>query len=150
MKRSTKLLNLLVFTFGVTFMFSQSVYAYCPLGPDVTKDLYNVLKIINYAAPLLCIVYTTIEMIKSLSKGDIQGDLKPLAKKFLKRLMYTAILFFLPILVDLFMQLAGVWGEDGGCDLQAATSNGVEDSVKAYSVYEEDGWFIDIPESILL
>lgn len=94
----------------------------CPLGPKVTKDLYGILKIFKIAAPLLVIALTTWEVINSLFKGDINSELKTLYKKFLKRLMYAIILFFLPILIDQVMQIANVWNENGMCSFAEVES----------------------------
>ena len=123
-----KSLNILVVMLVATFAFSMDVFAYCPLGPDVTKDLHGILKIINVAAPLLCIVFSVLDVLKTLTKGDAMGNTKPVVHRFFKRLLYTAILFFIPILVDQFMIMTGVWDEEGGCDLFNPSENGQEDS----------------------
>lgn len=151
-----KSFKLLIFALVMSFGFIPNVYAYCPLGPDVTKDLYGVLKIINYAAPIICIAFTILDLIKSLTKGDSEAELKPVAMKLGKRLAYTIILFFIPMLVDQFMQLAGVWGEDGGCDLQnpGTPSETEEDPTSPSEAMLDDyslgEYYIEMPNSILL
>lgn len=95
----------------------------CPLGPDVTKDLYGVLMILKIVAPLLCIGLSVFDAIKAVAKGDPSTDLKAVAKKFLKRMMYALILFFIPVLVDLVFQMTDVWGANGTCDLMNPESN---------------------------
>lgn len=90
---------------------------YCPLGPDVTKDLAGVLKIIRIAAPILVIGLSTFEAIKAITKGDANADMKKVATRFGKRVVFAIILFFITILVDQFMQLLGIWDEQGGCKL---------------------------------
>ncbi len=102
-----------------SFFLIPNVYATCPLGEDVTKDLYGVLKIFQIIAPILCIAYSTFDVIKTVSKGDAEAEMKKVAQKFGKRLIYTILLFFLPILVDQAMQIADVWGVNGTCDLTA-------------------------------
>lgn len=102
-----------------SFFLIPNVYATCPLGEDVTKDLYGVLKIFQIVAPILCIAYSTFDVIKTVSKGDAEAEMKKVAQKFGKRLIYTILLFFLPILVDQAMQIADVWGVNGTCDLTA-------------------------------
>ena len=96
----------------------------CPLGPDVTKDLYGALMILKIIAPLLCIGLSVFDAIKAVAKGDPSTDLKKVAIKFLKRMMYAIILFFIPVLVDLFFQMADVWGANGTCDLMNPEGNG--------------------------
>ena len=100
----------------------SSLYTGCPLGADVTKDLYGALKIFKIAAPLLVIGFTIFEFVKALAKGDITSELKKLSQRLLKRCIYAVILFFLPVLVNQVMQLANVWDENGTCDF----SNSVE------------------------
>lgn len=119
-----KKLNLLVVILITMFAFSGTVYAVCPLGPDVTEDLHGLLKIFNYAAPLILIVFSIIDVLKTITKGDAVGNVKSVRDRFLKRLLYTVILFFIPILVDQFMIMAGVWDSEGGCDLYNPVENG--------------------------
>lgn len=109
-------------------LLTPSVYAVCPLGEDVTKDLYGVLKIFQIAAPILCIAFSTLDVVKTVAKGDAEAEMKKVATKFGKRMIYTVLLFFLPILVDQAMQIADVWGVDGACDLTAPENNGQENN----------------------
>lgn len=94
----------------------SELYTGCPLGKDVTKDLYGALKIFKIAAPLLVIGFTIIEFVQALAKGDIAAELKKLSRRLLKRCIFAVILFFLPVLVNQIMQLANVWDENGTCD----------------------------------
>lgn len=94
----------------------------CPLGEDVTKDVYGLLKIIKIIAPLLVIALTIFEGVISLTKGDIQSDMKKLYMRLIKRVIYAVILFFLPVLVNQIMIMADVWDANGTCDF----SNSVE------------------------
>lgn len=91
-------------------------YTGCPLGEDVTKDLYGALKIFKIAAPLLVIGFTIFEFVQALAKGDITAELKKLSQRLLKRCIFAVVLFFLPVLVNQVMQLANVWNENGTCD----------------------------------
>lgn len=100
-----------------TFLFSIDVYAYCPLGADVTKDLYGVLMILKIIAPLLCIALSIFDAIKAVAKGDPASDLKNVAKKFGKRMLYAIILFFLPVIVDQVFRMTDIWDANGTCDL---------------------------------
>ncbi len=115
----------------------MGVYAdTCPLGPDVTKDLYGALKILKIAAPLLCIALSIFDAVKAVAKGDPSSDLKVVAKKFLKRMIYALILFFIPVLVDVVFQMADVWGAGGTCNLANPESNGSNEIQEG--LYETD------------
>lgn len=106
-----------------SFLLIPDVFAVCPLGEDVTKDLYGALKIFQIAAPVLCIAYSTIDVIRAVTKGDSEAEMKKIAQKFGKRVVYTILLFFLPIIIDQIMQIADVWGANGTCDITAPESN---------------------------
>lgn len=107
---------LLIGIISLIALVSPNVYAAnCPLGDDVTRDLYGALKIIRIVAPLLVIAFSTLDTIKALTKGDGGSELKKVAQKFGKRCIYAVILFFLPMLIDLFMQMADVWDANGNC-----------------------------------
>lgn len=126
MKKIRENIFYILFAFSMLFVFTVNVYASCPLGPDVTEDLHGVLKIFNILAPLLCIVFSIIEMIKALTKGDAEGELKTAAKRFGKRMIYTLLLAFIPVLVDEVMIMAGFWDREGKCDLNVFQENEVQ------------------------
>lgn len=124
MKKIRENIFLVLFAISMMFLFSVNVYAYCPLGPDVTEDLHGVLRIFNILAPLLCIVFSIVEFIKAITKGDAEGEMKKVFQRFGKRMIYTFILAFIPVLVDQVMIMAGFWDEDGKCDLNVYQENG--------------------------
>ena len=126
MKKMRENIFLALFAFSMLFVFCANVYADCPLGPDVTEDLHGVLKIFNILAPLICIVFSILEMIKAITKGDAEGELKNVAKRFGKRMIYTLLLAFIPVLVDEVMIMAGFWDREGKCDLSVYEENGVD------------------------
>lgn len=127
--------KLWMFIIMLVLMSPVSVFAYCPLGPDVTKDLYGALKIFNIAAPVLCIGLSIYEAVKAISKGDASSDMKKIAGRFGKRVIYTVLLIFLPLLVDQVMQIADVWGANGTCDLTAPSDNEGESEEVGYLEY---------------
>lgn len=119
--------KLLAFFAFIILVFPMTVLAeegYCPLGPDVTKDLYGLLKIFNIVAPILCISLSVYEVVKTITKGDASTDMKKIATRFGKRVIYTVLLIFLPLLVDQVMQIADVWGANGTCELSSSSENG--------------------------
>ncbi len=123
MKKGLTLISYVACAFVFIFAFSINVFAACPLGPDVTRDLHGALNIIRIVAPLLVIGLSTVDAIKALTKGDGGADMKNVAQRFGKRCIYAVLLFFLPLLVDQVMQMADVWDANGTCDLEHPTSN---------------------------
>lgn len=107
-----------------SFLLVPDVLASCPLGEDVTKDLYGILKILQIAGPVLCIAFSTLDVVKTVAKGDAEADVKKVAQRFGKRMIYTVLLFLLPVLVDQVMQIADVWGVNGTCELTAPEVQG--------------------------
>lgn len=101
----------------------KKTVTYCPLGPDVTKDLAGALKIFKILAPILVIGLSIFDAIKASVMGDVESDMKKVAKRFIKRLCFAAILFFLPVLVDQLMQMMNVWDSHGRCDLNNPVDN---------------------------
>ena len=88
----------------------------CPLGVDVTKDIYGLLKILKIAAPLLVVGLTIFEFVKAIARSEIDGEAKKLGMRLVKRLIIAVILFFLPVLVNQIMIMANIWDENGTCD----------------------------------
>ena len=88
----------------------------CPLGVDVTKDIYGLLKILKIVAPLLVVGLTVFEFVKAIARSEIDGEAKKLGMRLVKRLIIAVILFFLPVLVNQIMIMANIWDENGTCD----------------------------------
>lgn len=76
-------------------------------GTEVQIIFNNILKIIQYAGPILVAIFTIIDLIKAFVSGD-DGELNKVFKKFIKRLIAAALLFFLPILVRLIFEITGL------------------------------------------
>lgn len=95
----------------------------CPLGPNVTKDLYNVLNIFKIAAPILVVVLSIFDAIKTIATADAYSEMKKVALKFAKRAVIAMVLFFAPVLVNQIMVMANVWDENGTCNLSEPKSN---------------------------
>lgn len=70
------------------------------------------LEVIKYLGIVLCIVLTVVDFAKALL-GEEKEMYKPLAKKGFSRLIYACLLFFLPILVKVVLELVGVYGTCG-------------------------------------
>lgn len=68
------------------------------------KDLQGIFKVFKIVAPILVIVFSTYDFIKALT-GKVEGEMKKAFTKFLKRLLFAVILFFLPSILDWFLGL---------------------------------------------
>jgi len=117
-----KFIKILILSFVFVPVIVLADSSTCPLGADVTKDLYGALQIFKIAGPLLVIGLTVYEGIISLSKGDMASSIKPFFNKFLKRMAAAIALFMVPVLVDVLMQLFNIWGDKGSCSLTQDTT----------------------------
>lgn len=69
---------------------------------DFKTDLEEILKIIRIIGPLLVVIYSTYDYLSAVLKKD-DDALKKANGKLVKRLILVAILFFLPIILDLIL-----------------------------------------------
>lgn len=76
------------------------------LGP-LLEDIQFVWDLIKIAAPILVIVFGSLDFAQALIASDDQA-LKKATSKFSKRLMFAAALFFLPYLIDLLFTISGL------------------------------------------
>lgn len=74
-----------------------------PLGA-LRKDLNGIFNIMKILAPILVVVMSAYDFVKALA-GKADDEIKKVFKKFLKRLVFVMILFFLPTLLDFFLGL---------------------------------------------
>lgn len=68
------------------------------------KDLQGIFKIFKIVAPILVIVLSIYDFIKAIA-GKVDGEMKKVFMKLLKRLAFAMILFFLPNILDFFLGL---------------------------------------------
>lgn len=69
-------------------------------------------KIIKYAGPLLCIVFSSIDLVKTVVADD-KDAMSKTVKKCLKRVVLALILFFIPTLINYIFPLLGFYGTCG-------------------------------------
>ena len=65
-----------------------------------------ILRIIKYAAPILLILWGSIDMVKSIIAGK-EDDIKKNQKTLVKRAIAAIILFLVPFLVSIGLGLIG-------------------------------------------
>lgn len=71
------------------------------LGP-LKEDLKFILNIIKIIGPILVVVFTTYELITAVASND-DDALKNVMKSLITRIILVAILFFLPIILNLIL-----------------------------------------------
>ena len=73
------------------------------------QDIFNVFK---FAAPLCVLVFSTIDYLKSVANQNKEEVTKVTAKTA-KRLIFAAILYFLPTVINFLFKLLGWTGTCG-------------------------------------
>lgn len=85
-------------------------------NPDDEDSFAHLLQIaftiIKYAGPLLCIVFSSIDLVKTVVADD-KDAMSKTVKKCLKRVVLALILFFIPTIVNFLFPLLGFYGTCG-------------------------------------
>lgn len=78
----------------------------CSAWGDVLVDLQNLFNFLKVIIPLLIMGLSIYDFIKALAGKD-NKDVKKAFQRLLKRFVYALIFFFLPILINFILYLAG-------------------------------------------
>lgn len=106
-KKKVKLilcLYLVMFSFK-TIVFADSIQ--CNAWGDALQDLQNLFDLLKIVIPLLVIGLSSYDFIKAITSKEAK-DVKKAYQTFLKRLILAVIFFFLPVLINMFLDMAGV------------------------------------------
>ena len=129
-----RILVLLILLFGV-FAYAGDVYALetddgivtyelaksddCdyvfgdPQNPDsVAHFLQQIFDVFKYAAPILCLVFVTVDFLKAAASHDEKALMKAFQNAG-KRIVMAIILFFIPDLLNWLFPLVGLTGTCG-------------------------------------
>ncbi len=81
--------------------------------PDIDSTpaywLQRILDIMKYAAIIALFVFVTLDFMKAIVAND-KDAIKKAGSKAIKRFIYCVLIFFLPIIVELLMELFGIYG----------------------------------------
>jgi hypothetical protein len=84
-------------------------------GGKFGELLKDILSLLRFAVPILIIGLSVVDFIKAVAAQD-QNEIKKAANKFAKRLVIGVLIFLLPTILDLILDLAGV--EYGTCGIR--------------------------------
>lgn len=79
---------------------------------SVAYYLQTAFNIIKYIGIVACVALTVVDGLKAVLNDD-KDALKGLANKFMRRLIYVAVLFFSPLVINLLLKLIGAYGTCG-------------------------------------
>ena len=71
---------------------------------DLKVDLQNLFNFLKILLPLLIIGLSIMDFIKAIT-GDKDRELKKTFKRFVKRLVLAVVFFFLPVLINLLLDI---------------------------------------------
>lgn len=109
MKLKNNKINIFMIIFLVFFAFETIVFAdslNCDSWAEVKTDLQNLFNLLKIIVPLLVIGLSSYDFIKAITAKD-DKDIKKAFQTLLKRLVYAIVLFFLPVLLNFLLDLAG-------------------------------------------
>ena len=113
MKINKNIFKYIFFTFLMMFSFKSLVFAdelSCSDLGEIRTDLNNVFNFIKIVVPLLIIGLSTYDFIKGIAAKDEKG-LKKAFSTLIKRIICAIIIFFLPAIINILLDLIGIGGE---------------------------------------
>lgn len=108
-------------------MYILDVVSTCNSGmlSVVLPAVKNIMLIIQIVAPILLIVMATIELIRLTANPDDKKGLKNIINKFIA----AAIIFFIPVFINVVMGLVGENTNFSSCWNNAADQSNVNNNV---------------------
>lgn len=77
------------------------------LGTDFTKILKEVFMWIQIATPCLVIILCTVDVVQAVIAQE-EKSMKEAQRRIIKRVMIGVAIFFVPILLDILLDFAGL------------------------------------------
>jgi len=77
------------------------------LGKQMTKIINNLFKFIRYLGPVLVAVFAIVDFFKAFVSGE-SSDVNKATQKLSKRAICAILLFFIPLVVSIIFNIAGV------------------------------------------
>ncbi len=84
----------------------DSIFGNPDVEGTVANFLQQILSIMQYAGPILCLVLSTSDFVKAAASQD-KDALSKATKTAGKRIIFAMILFFIPVLIDFLFPLLG-------------------------------------------
>lgn len=67
----------------------------------------QVLQLIKFSVPIIIIAFAVIEFVKAMS-AQKQDEIKSATNKLIKRMIIGAIIFVLPTIIDVLLDISGI------------------------------------------
>jgi len=105
--KNYKVLKCIMLAYLVMFGINEIVFAAgmnCSSLGDLKTDMQNVFNFIKIVVPLLVIGLSSFDFIKAIT-GKNDRDIKKAFNRLLKRFLYAILLFFLPVILELLLDV---------------------------------------------
>ncbi len=76
----------------------------------IVRIIYQVIRIAMIIIPIALIIYGTIDLGKAVIASD-EKEVKAAQSRLIKRFIYAALVFFVPMLVNVVMNIVSASGE---------------------------------------
>lgn len=76
----------------------------------LVRVLYKLFSLVMIVIPIALILYGTIDLGKAVIASD-EKEVKAAQSRLIKRFIYAALVFFVPMLVAVFMNIVAAGGE---------------------------------------
>ena len=97
------------------YIEDENINDACEVIPQEIKAwIINILKVVRYIALALVIVLGALDFMKASSSGE-PDQMKKAGQSFLKRVIAVVILFLLPYIVELILNLIDMFGVKTNC-----------------------------------
>ena len=85
------------------------------LDDEATEFIRKLLTFVRYGGVIIALLLSTLDLIKAVSSGS-QEDLTKAMKRFGKRMIFAALLFFVALIVGILLDIFGITVAEG-CSL---------------------------------
>ena len=85
------------------------------LDEETTEFIKKLLTFVRYGGVIIALLLSTLDLIKAVSSGS-QEDLTKAMKRFGKRMIFAALLFFVALIVGILLDIFGITVAEG-CSL---------------------------------
>lgn len=79
----------------------------CSLSDRLTNWIFKIVKWVRYLVPILLIVLSVLDFIKAIA-SDSEDEIRKVGSKFVKRLIVSALIFILPLILEFLLGIFGI------------------------------------------
>ncbi len=76
---------------------------------SVAYYLQIIFNVIKFIGPILVILFTIKDLLFMTAEQKMDGEIPKIGKKTIKRVIYAALIFFLPILINMILRFIGLY-----------------------------------------